>query len=150
MGLGERSKDLGLLVLRVGIGIMFVAHGVIILLAGPGSMEGPKGPHGWVAVGSAMSYLGINFGHVAWGFAAGAFQAVGGLFLALGVFVRFFALLLLLIMLIAANMHLQAGQGFTVASHAIEDAIVFLALLFIGSGRYVLKLPKKHSTSTPS
>ena len=140
MGLGERGKDLGLLILRIGIGILFVYHGVGILGGGQDA---------WVKTGGAMSYVGVSFMPAAWGFCAGAVMTVGGVFLAFGVFVRLFALLMLISMLVATNMHLQMGQGFGVASHAIESAVVFLSLFFMGSGRYYLKLPKKHSTDQP-
>jgi putative oxidoreductase len=41
-------------------------------------------------------------------------------------------------MIVATSMHLSSGQGLGVASHAIEDGIVFLSLILIGPGKYSL------------
>jgi putative oxidoreductase len=62
----------------------------------------------------------------------------GGLCLLLGLFTRPAALFLAITMTVAATMHLSRGDGIAVASHAIEDGIMFVALLLIGPGRYSL------------
>ena len=58
----DRYRDMGLLILRVGIGAMFMCHGY------------PKiagGPEVWTKVGGALSALGVNFGHTPMGLVAG-------------------------------------------------------------------------------
>ena len=128
------STDLGLLIIRVGIGIAFIAHGL------------PKitgGPEMWVKVGSAMQYVGINFGHVVWGFLASFAETFGALFLILGVLFRPACAMLSFTMLIAMIFHLMNGDGFNGASHAIESMIVFIGLGISGSGFYSLIKPKK-------
>ena len=52
----EKQRDLGLLVLRAGIGAMFVGHGLPKLLGGP---------QRWTTVGEAMAYLGLDFASAA-------------------------------------------------------------------------------------
>jgi putative oxidoreductase len=121
--------DIGLLVLRVGLGAMMVFHGVPKLLGGPAK---------WEKLGSAMAYVGIDLWPTVWGFAAAVSEAVGGVLLAIGLLTRLNATLLLVTMVVAAAMHLGKGDGIGGASHAIEDGIAFLALLLAGGGRYTV------------
>jgi putative oxidoreductase len=55
-----------------------------------------------------------------------------------GVLFRPACLFLFLVMAVAAAMHFRHGDGLKIASHAIEDGIVFFGFMFIGPGRYVL------------
>jgi putative oxidoreductase len=126
----QRDVDRGVLVLRVGLGILFMAvHG------------GPKllgGPELWARVGMAMGHLGISFAPAFWGFLAACSEFFGGLCLVLGVGVRPAAAFLAMTMMVATTMHLAQGDGLQVASHAMEDGVVFVSLLFLGAGRYTL------------
>lgn len=122
-----KYKDFGLLVIRVGLGIMFIYHGYPKLLGGP---------HLWEQVGASTKYVGINFAPVFWGFMAALVEALGGFLLIVGLAFRPVCLLLLINMIVAAISHIGGGDGISGASHAIEDAIVFAGLLFIGPGRY--------------
>lgn len=67
---------------------------------------------------------------------AAASEFFGGILLILGLFLREASIFLLITMFIAAIKHIAQGDGFRVASHAIELGIVFLALIFIGGGKY--------------
>jgi len=130
MGKQENSGTLvnvGLLVIRVGIGIMFIMHGWPKISGGPDS---------WAQLGQTIGTVGIHFGYPFWGFMAAFAEFVGGIALILGLFTRFFSLLMLITMVVAAAMHLRKGDGVAVASHAIEMAVVFLGLLFTGAGAY--------------
>lgn len=120
-----RHRDLGLLLLRLGLGAMMVFHGLPKLLAGP---------ERWERVGSAMGNLGIDFAPVLWGLAAAGSETVGGVLLALGLLFRPACLFLLATMVVAAIQKLSAGP-LAGAAHPIELGIVFFALLFIGPGR---------------
>ncbi len=123
------NKDLGLLIIRMGIGIMFMLHGF------------PKitgGTEMWAQIGSAMSNLGINFGHTFFGGMAALAEFGGGLCVALGVFYRPALCMLIFTMIVAAVMHISGGDGIMGASHAIESAIVFLGLFFAGTGKHTL------------
>lgn len=123
----NKYRDVGLLILRVGIGAMFVSHGLPKMVGGPEM---------WKKVGSAMTYVGIDFVPVAWGFMAAFAETAGGVCLVLGIFFRLACLLLLATMAVAATMHLGKGEGLKAASHAIEAGILFFSLLFIGPGKY--------------
>ncbi len=125
----SRYRETGLLLLRLGIGLMFMAHGWPKLIGGA---------QVWESAGQAMSVVGINFAPAFWGFMAGFSEFFGGIALITGLFLRPFCVLLSLEMAVAATMHLSKGQGWTVASHAIELGILFLSLLLIGPGNLVL------------
>ncbi len=122
-----KYRNTGLLIIRVGLGIMFMYHGYPKLLGGPDK---------WAGVGNSMKYIGIDFLPVLWGFLAAATETFGGFLLLLGLAFRPVTLLLAFTMLIASIMHLKSGDGLGTASHAIEAAIVFLGLTFIGPGKY--------------
>ena len=122
-----RTHDLGLLLLRVGIGVMFTLHGYPKLTGGV---------EAWTQVGGTMKLVGINFAPAFWGFLAAAAEAVGGQLLAIGLFFRVACVFLLGTMIMATIMHLSSGDDFNAYSHALESAILFLSLAFIGPGRY--------------
>lgn len=126
----DKYRDEGLLLLRVGIGVMFVVHGLPKMIGGPAK---------WEQVGRAMVYLGVDFIPTFWGFCAAASETFGGLFLLLGLFFRPACLLLAITMMVAANMHFGRGDELLGASHAIESGILFLSLILIGPGSYRLR-----------
>lgn len=119
--------DFGLLLLRVGIGLLFTIHGYPKLIGGPET---------WTAVGGAMGQLGIHAAPTVWGFLAAVAEAVGGQLLAVGLFFRVACVLLLGTMVVATIQHLSLGDDFNTYSHALEAAVLFAGLLFVGPGRY--------------
>ncbi len=123
-----KYRNTGLLILRLGIGTMMIIHGFPKLAGG---MEM------WTGVGKSMGLIGINFLPTFWGFMAAATEAIGGLFLILGLFFRPVNILLVFTMIIASLVHFSnPKEGINEASHAIELAIVFFSLIFIGPGKY--------------
>ena len=123
--------DIALLILRVGMGIMFIQHGY------PKMMGGVEK---WTGLGQyAMGSIGIDFLPAFWGFMAAFSEFVGGIMVVLGLYIRYFTFLLFITMAIAATTHLLAGDGIMGASHAIESAVVFLCLFFSGAGNYSIQ-----------
>lgn len=122
----SRYSDIGLLVVRVGLGAMMIFHGW-------GKLAG--GEEVWAQVGGAMGNFGITFYPVFWGLAAALTEVIGGALLALGFLTRIACILLAFVMLVATVMHLSAGDGLKGAAHAIEVGIVFLGLILVGPGR---------------
>lgn len=120
-------RNTGLLIIRVGLGIMMITHGFPKLAGGPA---------GWEDLGGSMKVVGINFLPVFWGLMAAVAEGVGGLFLILGIFFRPVNILLTVTMVVAALVHFGKGDGISGASHAIELGIVFFSLIFIGPGKY--------------
>jgi putative oxidoreductase len=125
-GLGN-YKNTGLLIVRIGLGIMMMTHGLPKLTGGI---------ERWEAVGGAMGNLGISFYPLFWGFMAAIAETFGGFLLVIGLAFRPACFLLAFTMLVASLNHLNKGDGIQGASHAIELGFVFLGLLFIGPGKY--------------
>jgi putative oxidoreductase len=126
-------KDLGLFVIRLGIGLS------LMFFHGLQKIKG--GPELWTELGSDMSVVGINFLPVFWGFMAGFAEFFCSLFLILGIFFRPAALLLVMAMVIAVLKHLNIpegspGAGWLGASHALELMIIYIALILTGPGKY--------------
>lgn len=125
-----RYRDAGLLLLRIGLGLAFMAHGWPKLAGGTGT---------WAMLGGAMGNLGIHFLPTFWGLMAALVEFVGGALLILGLAFRPACLLLTFQMLVAVLFHLQRGDAFGAGwSHALESGVVFLSLIFIGPGKYSL------------
>lgn len=123
----DKYRDVGLLVLRIGIGIAFMVHGW-------GKITG--GPEQWAQLGQAVNHVGLSFGYTFFGFMASLSEFGGGILLALGLLTRLSCVLLLCTMIVAASMHIATGQGSP--WHAIEAGILFLSLIMIGPGAYSL------------
>ena len=115
-------RDVGLLIIRVGLGICFMIHGW------------PKitgGSQMWNGLGHVMPFGPATM----WGFVGALIEFGGGLLLALGFLSRPVSFLLFLQMMIATFMfHMAHGDSFNVYSHALEDGIVFLGLALTGAG----------------
>jgi putative oxidoreductase len=124
-GKSRSGVDWALLILRVGIGLMFVYHGYSKMFGGPAK---------WAELGGVMGLVGLKFAPVFWGFMAAFAEFFGGIFLVLGLATRLYAFLLLVTMVMASIMHLKSGQGLAVASHPIKMAVVFLSLMCSGPG----------------
>ncbi|MBI2437507.1 MAG: DoxX family protein [Lentisphaerae bacterium] len=125
----DRYRDEGLLILRIGIGVMFMCHGFPKLMGGP---------EVWVKLGGALGALGINFAPTFMGGLAALSEFGGGYLLALGLFTRPACFFLFCTMVVATALHLSNGDSFGKYSHALEAAILFFSLLFIGPGKISL------------
>jgi putative oxidoreductase len=120
-------KNFGLPIIRIGLGIMFIYHGYPKLLGGP---------HKWEEIGGATKYVGVHFLPMAWGFLSAAVETFGGFLVIIGLAFRPVCLLLVINLVVAAFSQLETGGNLGDAAHAIEDAITFTGLLFIGPGKY--------------
>ncbi len=125
-----KAKDLGLLLLRVGIGLIFINHGYSKLMGGHEK---------WLWLGSKMSHLGITPAPVFWGFMAAASEFIGGIMLVLGLGTRIAAFFMACVMAVAVVMHISQGDGFSGAAHALSLLVVFLSLLISGGGAYSME-----------
>ncbi len=123
--------DFGLLVLRLGIGLMFViVHGLPKLVGGV-SM--------WKGLGGAFNrLLSLSFVPEFWGFLASMSEFAGGICLIAGVFFRPACALMLFTMVIAVASIIRGGYGFNSASQPIELGIVLLSLFLTGPGKLTL------------
>lgn len=127
--MSNRLNDWGLLVLRIGVGVVFLAHGLQkAFVLGPDGVAGFFG-----AVGIPFPYLNAVF--------ITGLEIVGGLALVSGALTRVFAPLLAATMVVAiATVHLP--NGFFMASNGYEFALTLLlantGLTLTGAGAYAV------------
>jgi len=120
-------RDAALLFLRVTLGTLFIyVHGWRNLAGGLAR---------WKVVGGAMKHVGISFWPAFWGFMAAFSETIGVGLLIVGLAFRPSCVLLVITMAVAAiSDYHQHGLG--AASHALELCLVFIALIFVGPGKY--------------
>lgn len=123
-----RYGDMGLLILRIGIGFMFILHGYPKIMGGPDD---------WAKLGiKGMGSVGIHSFHAFLGFIAAISEFVGGILLALGLLFRPALFFKFITMVFAALSHITTGKGSPY--HAIESGILLFSLMWIGPGYYSL------------
>lgn len=119
-------KNLGLLVLRIVLGAVFIYHGVT-KFQNPGMAE---------FVGGAASSLGLNFFSAEiWFNIVKYVEVIGGAMLILGLWSGLATVFLLAIMVVAMNV-----KGWAIDKAELDMVIAgsLLALLLTGAGRYAL------------
>lgn len=127
------SADLAAFVLRIALGVMFLAHSVVLklfvfTLPGTAQFFGSLGLPGWTA------------------YAVFALEAVGGLMLILGVQVRWVSLILLPILLGAVWAHVGNGWVFSGPNGGWEYplylSVLAVAQALLGEGAFALQRSK--------
>ncbi|GBE41393.1 MAG TPA: DoxX family protein [Nitrospirae bacterium] len=135
----ENAKDIGLLIIRLGIGAsMLIFHGQEKLTGGP---------EVWVKIGGSMKMLGIIFLPVFWGFMAALAESIGSVLIMLGILFRPATAILAFTMLIAVLTHMNLSSwafrpDWKSASHAIEFLVIYTGLFLIGPGRFGVTFKK--------
>ncbi|WP_424767652.1 DoxX family protein [Paenibacillus sp. sgz302251] len=127
------SIALGLLIVRVVVGLLFVAHGAQKLFGWFGGY-GPKGTGGW------LESIGMKPG-VAMAVVAGLMELVGGLLFTLGLLTPLAAALIVLTMLVAiVKVHAQNGLWSTGNGYEYNLVLVAIAVgvALTGAGAYSL------------
>ena len=124
----DRYADLGLLIMRVGVGSAFIWY--------LGSAKFAGGPQVLTDTGKAVSHFGLNSGFYWWGLLAASAETLGGLCLILGLLFRPATLAMFATMIVATVE--QYTRPMPVPVHSIVDAFVFLGLFIIGPGSYSL------------
>ena len=130
-------RNIGLLILRVGLGSVYTLQGIPILFGGP---------ERWISHGAIVEQMGIGVEPMFFGFLAGITEFFGGLLLLAGLFYR--QVLILFILVVLALMASYVGQGadYAMISHQLKMAIVFMSMIFIGPGKYSIdnRLNRRH------
>jgi putative oxidoreductase len=126
----DKYRDWGLLLLRLGIGGMFV------FAYGWGKISNPGG---WEQIGSAIGHLGVPvFAPKFWGFMAAFAEFGGGIMLLLGLLFRPATFLMFCVMVTAVATHASMDPPNNNFNHPLELAILFASLFIIGPGRFSL------------
>lgn len=125
------NPNIGLLIIRLAAGIIFIAAGIPKFAGGAESLKG---------VGSSMAIFGIDFAPLLWGGMAATAELVGGLLIILGVCTRISSFFLFFTMVVAAAVKIHGGGDIIKeAGYPIVLAAVSLGLVFTGSGRFAVK-----------
>jgi putative oxidoreductase len=123
--------DLASLILRLGLGIMFFAHGLQMAF---GKLGGP-GVQGFSKMLSGLGFSPAIF----WSYIASYTVLIGGLFLILGIFTRISSVLLIIFMLVAA-LKVHLSKGFFIMNGGFEYNFIIVcaltALLILGTGKF--------------
>jgi putative oxidoreductase len=130
---GNEMMDLGLLLIRLVVGLTFVGHGAQKLFGWFGGY-GLKGTGGW------MESIGLKPG-VTMAFLAGLSELLGGALFAAGVYTWVGAVLITVTMLVAiVKVHLKNGYWLTQNGYEYNLAViaVVVGVALIGPGAYVL------------
>jgi putative oxidoreductase len=120
----EDQIALGLLILRIGVGIAFMVHGFPKLFLG-----------GALGLSKGLAAAGIP-GGVAAAYLAAFAEFFGGMALIAGLLFRPTTVVLAFTMIVALLFHLRLGDSFIKYSHALESGILFVALTIVGPGRF--------------
>lgn len=122
-----KYRDFGILLIRIGLGILFIYHGLPKLIGGPVR---------WERLGNAAGAVGIHFLPTLWGLLCAVTETFGGVLVIVGLAFRPVCILLVINLIVAAAFTYHSSGSFLDATHAIEDAVVFAGLVFIGPGKY--------------
>lgn len=115
------------LILRVILGLVFIAHGYP-------KLKGFSGTADWL---DSIGFKPAKF----WALVLGLTEFVGGIFLVIGLFVQPVAGLIAIVMLVAI-FKVKIKQGF-VGGYEFELVLlaIALALMLLGAGAYAIDLP---------
>ena len=119
------ATEVALLMIRVGIGCIFVMHGLIKCSGGTST---------FIWLGQQMGNVGITCMPLLWGLAAVFAELIGGACIAVGFLTRLFAGLLVFNMIVAFMYHWSKGDIFSVYAYSLLCIIIFSSLVISGGG----------------
>jgi len=120
-------QNLGLALLRISLGIMFLIFGYKKLISGSDNLT---------QIGSAISYFGITRGYLLWGYAAALTELCGGISYILGLYTRLMSLPIISLLIVALKFHLQKDDAFTTWAFPAICLSIAVSFLIAGSGIY--------------
>ncbi|WP_286903196.1 DoxX family protein [Vreelandella sedimenti] len=129
----SRTAPYAALVMRVALGIMFVAHGLTKVLV-------------FTPAGTVGYFESIGFpGFLA--YPVMAFEVIGGLMLVFGVYARWVAAVAVVQLFVAATVHFGNGWSFTNANggweYPIYLSVTALVVALLGDGVFAAKRSSK-------
>lgn len=134
----NKNIDMAALVLRITLGVMFIAHGLlkVVVFTLPGTVQffDSVGFPGWMAYIVTLAEIG------------------GGFALIAGIYTRQIAYVMIPVLLGAFYVHSGNGWLFSNANGGWEYPLFLIAATYVqallGSGRYVLRFPVTQKTVT--
>lgn len=125
----SRTAPYAALVMRVALGVMFLAHGLTKVLV-------------FTPAGTAGFFESIGFpGFLA--YPVMAFEVIGGLMLILGVYTSWVAAVAVVQLFVAATVHFGNGWSFTNANggweYPIYLSVTALVVALLGDGAFAVK-----------
>jgi putative oxidoreductase len=130
---GNKMMSIGLLIIRVVVGVSFMAHGAQKLFGWFGGY-GLKGTGGW------MESLGMKPG-VMMALMAGLAELIGGLLFTLGLLTPFAGIMIAATMVMAI-VKVHASNGYWATQNGYEYNLTLIAVVIgialIGPGKYAL------------
>ena len=128
---GCKMLDWGILVLRLALGIMFIAHGLQMAFG----LFGGSGIKAFSGMLSGLGFVPAMF----WAYIGAYTVLIGGLLIIVGVQTRL-AAILLLIFILTAGIRVHLGKGFFLSNGGFEYtfiiAAICLALILLGPGKF--------------
>lgn len=126
--------DIGLLIIRLVVGLTFVGHGAQKLF-------GWFGGTGINKTGEWLESIGIKTGAKIWATLAGIFELIGGLLFATGILYWLGAIMIVIVM-IDAIFTVHGKNGYWMTNGGYEYNMVLIAVVIgvalIGPGQFVL------------
>lgn len=122
-------QEIGLTIIRIGFGVIFMVIGYTKLTSGSANIT---------ELGSAMGLFGITWGYFFWGCIAALTLFFGGASFALGLYTRIAAIPLICFLIVALYFHFNLNDPFTKWAFACMCLCIVVAFLIAGSGTYSL------------
>lgn len=119
--------NIGMLIIRCGVGVTFVKSGFLKLTEGKEKLL-------WL--GNTMHNIGITSYPFFWGTCAMLSELVGGVCILIGLYTRFFSLVLSFTMFVAVMYHIKAKDTMSVILYPLSYLWICLGLFFVGPGLY--------------
>jgi len=127
MELNQFFFHVGMLIIRCGIGIPFIKSGFLKLTEGKKKLL-------WL--GHTMQNLGITQYPLFWGTCAMLSELIGGSCILVGLYTRFFSLMLSFTMFVGVMYHIKQKDEWEVILYPLSYLLMCLGLFFAGPGAY--------------
>lgn len=121
----SKYRESGLLIMRVGLGVLFIILLGPVLLGGSGR---------WASFGTGIRNLGLHGHYAIWGFLGALAGCAGGALMIFGLWFRPGVLLVFAVALVHTLGVLD--NGLRAALAPVELCLILLGLLFVGPGKY--------------
>ena len=120
-------QQLGLAVIRISLGVVFLMFGYKKLISGSANIT---------QIGSAMSLFGITRGYIFWGYLAALTELGSGLSFIVGFCTRIASIPLIWLLIVALRFHINNADPFNVWAFPCTCLCIVIGFFIAGSGMY--------------